>query len=88
MKKSKYSEEQIAYAVCQADGGAPVSDACRQLRVSEATFCVWHKKYVKFGVSEVREMCHLGDENARLKQQVADLTLDKHVLSEVIRKKV
>lgn len=86
MKKSKFSEEQIAYALRQADGGTPVGDVCRQLGVSEATFYVWKKKYGKFGVSELREMRQLRDENARLKRLVADLTLDKHILSEVIRK--
>ena len=88
MKKSKFSEEQIAYALRQADGGTPVGDVCRQLGVSEATFYVWKKKYGQFGVSEMREMRQLRDENARLKRVVADLTLDKHILSEVIRKKV
>lgn len=87
MKKSKFSEEQIAYALRQADGGTPVGDVCRQLGVSEATFYVWKKKYGKFGASELREMRQLRDENARLKRLVADLTLDKHILSEVIRKK-
>ena len=85
MKKSKFSEEQIAYALRQADGGTPVGDVCRQLGVSEATFYVWKKKYGKLGVSEIRQ---LRDENARLKRLVADLSLDKHILSEVIRKKV
>jgi len=88
MKKSKFAEEQIAYALRQADGGTPVGDVCRQLGVSEATFYVWKKKYGQFGVSELREMRQLRDENARLKRLVADLTLDKHILSEVIRKEV
>jgi putative transposase len=90
MKKSRFSEEQIAYALRQADGGTPVGDVCRQLGVSEATFYVWKKKYGKFGVSELREMREmrqLRDENARLKRLVADLTLDKHIRSEVIRNK-
>ena len=65
-----------------------MGDACRQLRVSEATFYVWKKKYGQLGVSELREMRQLRDENARLKRLVADLTLDKHILSEVIGKKV
>jgi putative transposase len=88
MKKSKFSEEQIAYALRQADGGTPVGDVCRQLGVSEATFYVWKKKYGKLGLSELREIRQLRDENARLKRLVADLTLDKHILSEVLRKKV
>jgi putative transposase len=88
MKKSKFSEEQIAYALRQADGGTPVGDVCRQLGVSEATFYVWKKKYGQIGLSELREIRQLRDENARLKRLVADLTLDKHILSEVPRKKV
>jgi putative transposase len=88
MKKSKFSEEQIAYALRQAEGGSPVGDVCRQMGVSEATFYVWKKKYGQLGISEMREMRQLRDENARLKRLVADLTLDKHILSEVIRKKV
>ena len=88
MKKSKFSEEQIAYALRQADGGTPVGDVCRQLGVSEATFYFWKKKYGKLGLSELREMRQLRDENTRLKRLVADLTLDKHILSEVLRKKV
>jgi putative transposase len=88
MKKSKFSEEQIAYALRQAEGGSPVGDVCRQMGVSEATFYVWKKKYGQLGVSEMREIRQLRDENARLKRLVADLTLDKHILSEVIRKKV
>src|ERR671915_580772 len=86
MKKSRFSEEQITYALRQADGGTPVGDVCRQLGVSQATFYVWKKKYGKLRVSELRECRQLRDENARLKRLVADLTLDKHILSEVIRK--
>ena len=88
MKKSRFSEEQIAYALRQAEGGSPVGAVCRQMGVSEATFYVWKKKYGQLGVSEMREIRQLRDENARLKRLVADLTLDKHILSEVIRKKV
>ena len=87
MKKSKFSEEQIAYALRQADSGTLVGDVCRQLGVSEATFYVRKKKYGKLGLSE-REIRQLRDENARLKRLVADLTLYKHILSEVLRKKV
>ena len=87
MKKSKFSEEQIAYALRQADSGTPVGDVCRQLGVYEATFYVWKKKYGKLGVSKLREIRQLRDENARLKRLVADLTLDKHILSEVLQTK-
>ena len=86
MKRSKFSEEQVAYALRQAESGTPVGDVCRQLGVSEATFYAWKKKYAHLGVSELRRRRQLEDENARLKRLVADLTLDKHMLSEALRK--
>ena len=88
MKKSKFSEEQIAYAMRQVEAGNPPADVCRQLGVSEATFYVWKKKYAHLGQSEIRRLRQLEDENARLKRLVADLTLDKHMLAEALRKKV
>lgn len=87
MKKSKFSEEQIAYALRQAESGTAVADVCRQLGVSEATFYVWKKKFAHLGVSELRRMRSLEEENTRLKQVVADLTLDKYMLAEALRKK-
>lgn len=72
----------------QAEGGTPVADVCRQLGVSEASFYLWKKKYGKLGMTEIREMRQLRDENARLKRLVAELTLDKHILGEVVRKKL
>ena len=87
MKKSRYTEEQIAYVLRQADSGTPVADVCRSIGVSEATFYVWKKKYASLGVSELRRLKQLEDENARLKRLVADLTLDKNILQEVIKKK-
>ena len=86
MKRSKFTEEQIAYALRQAESGTPVPDVCRQLGVSEATFYIWKKKFAHLGVSELRRIRQLEDENARLKHVVADLTLDKHILMETIRK--
>jgi putative transposase len=86
MKRSKVSEEQVAYALRQAESGTPVGDVCRQLGVSEATFYTWKKKYGHLGVSELRRLRQLEEENARLKRVVADLTLDKHILMETIRK--
>lgn len=77
MKKSRYTEEQITYALRQAESGTPVADVCRQLGVSEASFYVWKKKYGKLGMSEIRELRQLREENSRLKRLVADLTLDK-----------
>jgi putative transposase len=86
MKRSKFTEEQIAYGLRQVESGTPVPDVCRQLGVSEATFYVWKKKFAHLGVSELRKMRQLEEENARLKRVVADLTLDKHILMETIRK--
>ena len=63
MKKSKFTEEQIAYALRQVEAGTPPADVCRQLGVSEATFYIWKKKYV--GVSELRKLRSLEDENSR-----------------------
>ena len=88
MKRSRYSDEQIAYALRQADTGTPVGDVCRQIGISEATFYVWKKKYANLGVTELRELRQLREENAKLKHLVADLTLDKHILGEIIRKKI
>jgi putative transposase len=88
MKRSKFSEEQIVYAIRQAEGGTPVGDLCRQLGVSDATVYAWKKKYAHLGVSELRRLRQLEEENSRLKRLVADLSLDKHMLSEALRKKV
>jgi putative transposase len=87
MRKSKFSEEQITYALRQVESGSPPADVCRQLGVSEATFYIWKKKYAHLGVSELRKLRSLEDENARLKRLVADLTLDKHMLAEALRKR-
>ena len=88
MKRSRYTDEQIAYALRQAESGTAVVDVCRQLGISEATFYVWKKRFGHMGESEVRELRQLRDENAKLKRLVADLTLDKHILTEIVRKKV
>ena len=88
MKKSKFTEEQIAYALRQVESGSPPADVCRQLGVSDATFYLSKKKYAHLGVSELRKLRSLEDENNRLKRLVADLTLDKHMLAEALRKKV
>jgi putative transposase len=87
MKRSRYTDEQIAYALRQAESGTAVADVCRQLGISEATFYVWKKRFGHMGVTEVRELRQLREENAKLKRLVADLTLDKHILTEIVRKK-
>jgi putative transposase len=87
MKRSRFSDEQIAYALRQAEGGTAVADVCRQMGISDATFYVWKKKYANLGATELRELRLLREENAKLKRLVADLTLDKHILGEIVRKK-
>ena len=88
MKRSRFTDEQIAYALKQAESGTAVADVCRQLGISDATFYVWKKKYANLGMSEIRELRQLREENAKLKRLVADLSLDKHILTEIVRKKV
>ena len=88
MKRSRFTDEQIAYALKQAESGTAVPDVCRQLGISDATFYVWKKKYANLGMSEIRELRQLREENAKLKRLVADLSLDKHILTEIVRKKV
>jgi len=88
MKKIQFTEEQITYALRQVEGGTPPADVCRQLGCSEASFYIWKKRYGSMGMTEVKELRQLRDENARLKRLVADLTLDKNILSEVVRKKL
>ena len=88
MKKSQYTEEQIAYTLHEAEMGTPVADLCRKLGISEQTFYRWKKKYAGMGVAELRRLKQLEEENRKLKQLVADLSLDKHMLQEAIRKKL
>ncbi len=88
MKKSKFTEEQIAFALRQAESGTTVTEVCRKMGVSEATFYNWKKKYGGLDVSELCRLKQLEEENARLKRMVADLSLDKQMLQEVIQKKL
>jgi putative transposase len=85
--KKRYTNEQIGYVLKQAENGEKVTDLCRKMGVSEATFYNWRKRFSGMGVSEIREMRQLREENAKLKQLVADLRLDKHMLQEVISKR-
>ncbi|MGF6848148.1 putative transposase [Chitinophaga polysaccharea] len=86
MKKTKFTESQIVFALKQADSGVKVQEVCRQMGVSEATFYNWKKKYGGLGMSELRQLKQLQDENAKLKQIVADLSLDKQMLQDVLKK--
>ncbi len=88
MKKSKFTEQQIAFALQQAEGGVSVEEVCRKMGVSQATFYRWKKVYGGLMPSEVRRLKQLEEENTRLRKLVADLTLDKEMLSEVVRKKL
>jgi putative transposase len=88
MKKSTFTEAQIAFALKQAETGTRVDEVCRKMGISEATFYNWKKKYGGIGVNELRRLRQLEEENNRLKQIVADLTLDKQMLQEVLKKNV
>jgi putative transposase len=88
MKKTKFTEAQIVFALKQADNGVKVEEVCRKLGISEATFYNWKKKYGTLGVSELRKLKQLEEENQRLKQIVADLSLDKQMLQDVLKKNV
>ena len=86
--KKRFSEEQIAFALRQAQGGTPVTEVCRKMGVSEQSFYRWKRKYEGMGVAELRRLRQLEEENRKLKKLVADLSLDKHILQEVLAKKV
>ena len=87
MKTSRYTPEQIAMALRQAEAGTPVEEICRKLGVSEPTFYRWKKRFGSLGVPEVRELRQLREENRKLKQLVADLTHDKQILREAVGKR-
>ena len=87
MKKTRYTEEQIAFALKQAETGTRVEEVCRKMGISEATFYNWKKKFGGMGVTELRRLRQLEDEKQLLKRLVADLSLDKEMLQNVIRKK-
>jgi len=87
MRKSRFSVEQITYGLKQVEAGVPVSELCRKLGISEQTFYVWKKKYGGMGAVEARRVSQLEDECRRLKRLVADLSLDKQMLQEVLAKK-
>ncbi len=85
--KKRFTEEQIAYALRQVESGLSVPEISRKLGVSEQTFYRWKKRYAGMGVSELRKLKALEEENKQLKKLVADLSLDKHMLQEVLSKK-
>ncbi len=87
MKKSKFTEEQIIFALKQAENGVIVEEIARKLGITVSTFYLWKKKYGGLMPSELRKLKQLEEEVRRLKQLVADLSLDKHMLQEVLSKK-
>ncbi len=87
MKRKRFTEEQIAFALRQAEAGTPVGEVCRKMGVSEPSFHRWKKRFAGMGVPEIRRLRQLEDENKKPKQLVADLTLDKSMLQDVLRRK-
>ena len=88
MKKSRFSEQQIAFVLRQAEEGTPVAEVCRKAGISEASFYAWRKKYGGLLPSEMKRLKQLEEENQRQKKLVADLSLDKEMLQDVIRRKI
>jgi putative transposase len=88
VKKTKFSEGQIAFILRQAEEGTAVAEVCRKAGISEATFYNWRKKYGGLLPSEMKRLKQLEEENNRLKRIVADLSLDKEMLQDVIRRKI
>jgi putative transposase len=84
MKRKRYTEEQIAFALRQHDSGTPVAEITRKMGISEQSFYRWKKKYAGLGVAELRRLKQLEEENRKLKQLVADLSLDKKMLQDVV----
>ena len=87
MRKSTFTDEQIATALRQVESGVPIPEVCRKLGVAESTFYLWKNKFGDLGAAEVRRLRPLEAENRKLKQLVADLTMDKVLLQEVLAKK-
>lgn len=87
-RKSKFTEQEIVYALKQVEVGVPLKELCRKYGVSEQTFYRWRSKYGGMAPSELQRLKQLEQENQQLKKLVADLSLDKHVLQEVLAKKV
>ena len=87
MKRKRCTDEQVAFALRQAEAGTPVEEVCRKMGVSEPSFYRWKKRFAGMGVPEIRRLRQLEEENRKLRQLVADLTLDKSMLQDVLRRK-
>ena len=83
MPRQRFTNEQIAFALRQAENGATVDEVCRKMGVSEPPFYRWKKQFVGMGVPEIRRLKQLEDENSKLKRLVADLTLDRSMRAEM-----
>lgn len=88
MKRSKFTEAQIAFVLKQAEDGMSVSEVCRKTGIAEATYYNWRKKYAGLMPSEMKRLKQLEEENGTLKRLVADLSLDKVMLQDVIKRKL
>ena len=88
MKRKRYTEEQIAFALRQGESGTSIADIVRKMGITEQTYYRWKKKFAGMGVAEVRRLKQLEEENRKLKQLVADLSLDKKMLQDVVQGKV
>jgi putative transposase len=87
MKRKRYADEQVAFALRQAEAGAPAAEVCRKMGVSGATFFRWKKRFAGMGVAEIRRLKQLEEENAQPKRLVADLALDETMLQDALRRK-
>jgi putative transposase len=88
MKASNFSDAQKAFIIKQGEDGTPVAEICRKAGISQATYFNWKKKYAGLLPTEMKRLKQLEDENSRLKKIVADLTLDREMLQDVIRRKI
>jgi len=87
-RRRGHTEEQILATVRHVESGPTVAEVCREVGISEQTFYVWKRKYAGLGLSELRELRQLREENTKLKRLVTDLSLDQHMLQEIVRKKL
>jgi putative transposase len=88
MPKRGHTEERIVGVLRQVEAGEKVADICRKVGISEGTYYAWKKRYAGLGISELRELRQLRDENSRLKRLVADLSMDRQILQEIVSKKL
>ena len=88
MPKKEHREEQIVTVLRQVEAGERVADICRKVGISQATYYLWKRQYAGLGVSELRELRQLREENGRLKRLVADLSVDRQILQEIVSKKL